>query len=187
MSSPTHPTPSDVDEECAFPSANILDYTSTLPNYFPAISGNNSSKNSKNDEIPPVVSPFYNNPYLKDMQAFYAKGSPIPPPDHITPPAILTPSPSFSIEERNVLLEAKDREIEDLKSQLLKAKEDSAEVTRLRAQVSGFEATESSLRGEVASAHDHNVVLVSIIAGKDQELSDLGASSSSLRSENQST
>ncbi|GJS08260.1 hypothetical protein Tco_0365056 [Tanacetum coccineum] len=84
-------------------------------------------------------------------------------------------------EERNVLLEAKDREIEDLKSQF-------------------FEATESSLRGEVASAHDHNVVLEqectslqlrvadleSIIAGKDQELSDLGASSSSLRSENQS-
>ncbi|GJW99574.1 hypothetical protein Tco_0183488 [Tanacetum coccineum] len=73
-------------------------------------------------------------------------------------------------------------------------------VTRLRAQVSSFEATESSLRGEVASAHDHNVVLEqectslqlrvadleSIIAGKDQELSDLGASSSSLRSENQS-
>ncbi|GKB08526.1 hypothetical protein Tco_0836838 [Tanacetum coccineum] len=94
----------------------------------------------------------------------------------------------------------KDREIEDLKSQLLKAKEESAEVTRLRAQVSGFEATESSLRGEVASAHDQNVVferectslqlkvagLESIIAGKDQELSDLGASSSSLRSENQS-
>ncbi|GJX38341.1 hypothetical protein Tco_0251644 [Tanacetum coccineum] len=91
-------------------------------------------------------------------------------------------------EERNVLLEAKDREIEDLKSQLLKAKEESAEVTRLRVQVSGFEATESSLRGEVASAHDRNVVtgLESIIAGKDQELSDLGASSSSLRSENQS-
>ncbi|GJT07260.1 hypothetical protein Tco_0841722 [Tanacetum coccineum] len=93
MSSPTHPTPSDVDEECAFPFANILDYTSTLPNYFPATSGNNSSENSKNDEIPHVFSPFYNNPYLKDMQAFYANGSPIPPPDPITPPAILTPSP----------------------------------------------------------------------------------------------
>ncbi|GJZ34637.1 putative reverse transcriptase domain-containing protein [Tanacetum coccineum] len=96
MSSPTHPTPSDVDEECAFSSTNILDYTSTLPNYFPATTGNNSSdfsKNSKNDEIPPIFSPFYNNPYLKDMQAFYAKESPIPPPDPITPPAILTPSP----------------------------------------------------------------------------------------------
>ncbi|GKA42551.1 hypothetical protein Tco_0735211 [Tanacetum coccineum] len=95
MSSPTHPTPSDVDEEYAFPSANILDYTSTLPNYFPATPGNISSdfsENSKNDEIPHVFSPFYNNPYLKDMQAFYAKESPIPPPDPITPPVILTPS-----------------------------------------------------------------------------------------------
>ncbi|GJZ95038.1 hypothetical protein Tco_0667241 [Tanacetum coccineum] len=79
----------------AFPSANILDYTLTLPNYFPARPGNNSSdflENSKNDEIPPIFSHFYNNPYLKDMQAFNAKESPIPPLDHITPPAILTPS-----------------------------------------------------------------------------------------------
>ncbi|GKC76798.1 hypothetical protein Tco_1127572 [Tanacetum coccineum] len=96
MSSPTYPTPSDVDEECTFPSANILGYTSTLPNYFPATLGNISfdfSKNSKNDEILPVFSPFYNNPYLKDVQAFYAKESPIPPQDPISPPAILTPSP----------------------------------------------------------------------------------------------
>ncbi|GKG54128.1 hypothetical protein Tco_0557651, partial [Tanacetum coccineum] len=42
------------------------------------------------------------------------------------------------------------REIKDLKSQLFKAKEESAEVTRLRARVSGLEAAESSLRGEVA-------------------------------------
>nr|GEV55976.1 hypothetical protein [Tanacetum cinerariifolium] len=95
MSSPTHPTPSDVDEEYTFPSVNILDYTLTLPNYFPATTGNISSdflENSKNDEISLVFSPFYNNPYLKDMQAFYAKESPIPPPDPITPPTILTPS-----------------------------------------------------------------------------------------------
>ncbi|GKF44474.1 hypothetical protein Tco_0131026, partial [Tanacetum coccineum] len=41
--------------------------------------------------ISPVFSPFYNNPYLKDVHAFYAKELPIPPPDPITPPAILTP------------------------------------------------------------------------------------------------
>ncbi|GJZ10763.1 hypothetical protein Tco_0545522 [Tanacetum coccineum] len=41
--------------------------------------------------IPPVFSPFYNNPCLKDVQAFHAKESPILPPDPITPPAILTP------------------------------------------------------------------------------------------------
>ncbi|GJU37731.1 hypothetical protein Tco_1186085 [Tanacetum coccineum] len=77
-------------------------------------------------------------------------------------------------EEKNVLLEVKDKEIEDLKSQLLKAKEESAEVTQLRAQVSGLEATEDSLRGEVASAKDHNVLLSK------------RASSSSLKSQNQS-
>ncbi|GJV75365.1 hypothetical protein Tco_1506949 [Tanacetum coccineum] len=35
-------------------------------------------------------------------------------------------------EEKNTLLEAKDKEIEDLKSQLLRAREESAEVTQLR-------------------------------------------------------
>ncbi|GJW94668.1 hypothetical protein Tco_0174340 [Tanacetum coccineum] len=95
MSSPTYPTLSDVNEECTFPSTNILGYTSTLPNYFPATSGNISSdfsENSKNDEILLVFSPFFNNPYLKDVQAFYAKESPIPPQDPISPPAILTQS-----------------------------------------------------------------------------------------------
>ncbi|GKB30312.1 hypothetical protein Tco_0869713 [Tanacetum coccineum] len=40
-----------------------------------------------------MVSPFYNNPCLKDVQAFYSKESPISSPDPITPPTILTPSP----------------------------------------------------------------------------------------------
>nr|GEZ82529.1 hypothetical protein [Tanacetum cinerariifolium] len=98
MSSPTHPTPSDVDEEYAFPSANILNYTLTLLNYFLATPRNISSdflENSKNDEIPPVFLPFYNNPYLKDMQAFYAKESPIPPPVILTPSQVLPPSLLF--------------------------------------------------------------------------------------------
>ncbi|GKG00987.1 hypothetical protein Tco_0305692, partial [Tanacetum coccineum] len=42
--------------------------------------------------IPPVFSSFYNNTYLNDVQAFYAKELPISSPDLITPPAILTPS-----------------------------------------------------------------------------------------------
>ncbi|GJY97814.1 alanine--tRNA ligase [Tanacetum coccineum] len=70
-------------------------------------------------------------------------------------------------EEKDILLEAKDKEIEDLKFQLLKANEESADVAQLRAQlkVTGLEST---------------------IAEKDHELSDLGASSSSLKSQNQS-
>ncbi|GJZ64030.1 hypothetical protein Tco_0620451 [Tanacetum coccineum] len=43
--------------------------------------------------IPPVFSSFYNNTYLKDVQAIYAKELPISSPDPITPPAILTLSP----------------------------------------------------------------------------------------------
>ncbi|GJW05559.1 hypothetical protein Tco_1564415 [Tanacetum coccineum] len=92
MSSPNHST-SDIKD--AFSSMNILNYTSVSSDYFPASSGSssfNSLENFKDNMIPPVFSPFYNNPCLKDIQAFYAKESPIPSPDPITPPAILTPS-----------------------------------------------------------------------------------------------
>ncbi|GKG23401.1 hypothetical protein Tco_0391437, partial [Tanacetum coccineum] len=92
------------------------------------------------------------------------------------------------------MLGVKDKEIEELRSQLLKAKEESVEVAQLRAQVSSLEAIESSLQGEVTSAKEHNDILKQecgslklkvtslecIIAEKDRELSDLGASSSSL-------
>ncbi|GJY78352.1 reverse transcriptase domain-containing protein [Tanacetum coccineum] len=77
MSSPNHST-SDIED--AFSSMNILNYTSVSSNYFPASSGSssfNSSENSKDNIIPPVFSSFYNNPYLKDVQAFYAKELPI--------------------------------------------------------------------------------------------------------------
>ncbi|GJR29261.1 hypothetical protein Tco_1105493 [Tanacetum coccineum] len=103
-------------------------------------------------------------------------------------------------EEKNNLLQVKDKEIEELRSQLLQAKDESMEVAQLRTRVSSLEAIEGSLRGEVASAKEHNGLLEqersalklkvtgleSIIAEKDRELSDLGTSSSSLRSQNQS-
>ncbi|GJU64663.1 hypothetical protein Tco_1246498 [Tanacetum coccineum] len=93
MSSPNHST-SDIED--AFSSMNILNYTSVSSDYFPASLGSNSfnsSENSTDNIIPPVFSSFYNNPYLKDVQAFYAKELPISSPDPITPPAILTLSP----------------------------------------------------------------------------------------------
>ncbi|GJS28135.1 hypothetical protein Tco_0488755 [Tanacetum coccineum] len=93
MSSPNHSTS---DLEDAFSSMNILNYTSVSLDYFPASSESssfNSSENSNDNMIPPVFSSFYNNTYLKDVQAFYAKELPISSPDPITPPAILTPSP----------------------------------------------------------------------------------------------
>ncbi|GJU68894.1 reverse transcriptase domain-containing protein [Tanacetum coccineum] len=93
MSSPNRST-SDIED--AFSSMNILNYTSVSPDYFPASSGSssfNSLENSTDNMIPPVFSSFYNNPCLKDVQAFYAKESPILSPDPIASPAILTPSP----------------------------------------------------------------------------------------------
>ncbi|GKE91044.1 hypothetical protein Tco_1572139, partial [Tanacetum coccineum] len=93
ISSPNHSTSDIVD---AFSSMNILNYTSVSSDYIPAPSGSissNSSENSKDNMIPSVIIPFYNNPYLKDVQAFYAKELPISSPDPITSPAILTPSP----------------------------------------------------------------------------------------------
>ncbi|GJT13368.1 hypothetical protein Tco_0860410 [Tanacetum coccineum] len=90
MSSPNHST-SDIED--AFSFMNILNYTSVSSDYFPASSGSISFNSLENSNIiPSVISPFYNNPCLKDVQAFYAKESPISPPDPITPPAILTPS-----------------------------------------------------------------------------------------------
>ncbi|GJU09778.1 hypothetical protein Tco_1132174 [Tanacetum coccineum] len=84
------------DIEDAFSSMNILNYTSVSSDYFPASSESrsfNSSRNSTDNIIPSVFSPFYNNPCLKDVQAFYAKEFPILSPDPIASPAILTPSP----------------------------------------------------------------------------------------------
>ncbi|GKA63023.1 hypothetical protein Tco_0762542 [Tanacetum coccineum] len=93
MSSPNHFT-SDIED--AFSSMNILNYISVSSDYFPVSLGSNSfnsSENSNDNMIPPVFSSFYNNTYLKDVQAFHAKELPISSPDPITPPAILTLSP----------------------------------------------------------------------------------------------
>ncbi|GKD64210.1 hypothetical protein Tco_1306318 [Tanacetum coccineum] len=93
MSSPNRSTS---DLEDAFSSMNILNYISVSSDYFPASSESRSfnfSENSTDNIIPPVFSLFYNNPCLKDVQAFYAKELPISSPDPITPPAILTPFP----------------------------------------------------------------------------------------------
>ncbi|GJX46490.1 hypothetical protein Tco_0271680 [Tanacetum coccineum] len=82
MSSPNRST-SDIED--TFSSMNILNYTSVSSDSFPASLGSNSfnsSENSTDNIIPPVFSSFYNNPCLKDVQAFYAKELPIssPPP-----------------------------------------------------------------------------------------------------------
>ncbi|GJX92778.1 hypothetical protein Tco_0347364 [Tanacetum coccineum] len=91
MSSPNRST-SDIED--TFSSMNILNYISVSSDYFSASAGSRSFNSSENSTmIPSVFSSFYNNPCLKDVQAFYAKELPISSPDPITPPAILTPSP----------------------------------------------------------------------------------------------
>ncbi|GKF13968.1 hypothetical protein Tco_0055430 [Tanacetum coccineum] len=95
MSSPNYFT-SDIED--AFSYMNILNYTSVSPDYFPASAGSrsfNSSENSTDNMIPPVFSSFYNNPCLKDVQAFYAKELPISSPATLTPSPILPPSLLF--------------------------------------------------------------------------------------------
>ncbi|GJY64633.1 reverse transcriptase domain-containing protein [Tanacetum coccineum] len=93
MSSPNHSTS---DLEDAFSVDNLsydLRSHRLLPSFIQRTVSFNSSENSTDNIIPPVFSPFYNNPYLKNVQAFYAKELPISSPDPITPPVILTPSP----------------------------------------------------------------------------------------------
>nr|GEV70018.1 hypothetical protein [Tanacetum cinerariifolium]GEY56913.1 hypothetical protein [Tanacetum cinerariifolium] len=102
MSSPNHPT-SDIED--AFVS-NFPDYISTSPDYVPASPGNTSSDSPNNSfGFVSIASPtlllFHDDPYMKDVQAFYVKESPIPPLAPITPPIVLTLSPvlppSFSV------------------------------------------------------------------------------------------
>nr|GEX40226.1 reverse transcriptase domain-containing protein [Tanacetum cinerariifolium] len=92
MSSPNHPT-SDIEDVF---SSNSPDYTPASPDYFPASLGN-TSPDPLNDLTKDLLAlltflPFYDDPYMKVMQAYYAKESPIPPPTSIAPLIILPPS-----------------------------------------------------------------------------------------------
>ncbi|GJV49930.1 hypothetical protein Tco_1440142 [Tanacetum coccineum] len=108
MSSPNHSTSKIKD---AFSSINILNYTSVSSDYFPASSGSISFNTLENSNIiTSVISSFYNNPCLKNVQAFYAKESPISSPDPITSPAILTPSPIFEIGKCSIKMYLKHHE-----------------------------------------------------------------------------
>ncbi|GJR98742.1 reverse transcriptase domain-containing protein [Tanacetum coccineum] len=79
MSSPNHPT-SDIKDAFSF---NFPDYIPASPDYVPASSGNTYSSSSNNSfglvpKASPTLSLFHDDPYMKVMQAYYAKESPIP-------------------------------------------------------------------------------------------------------------
>nr|GEV06214.1 hypothetical protein [Tanacetum cinerariifolium] len=74
MSSSNHLiiVPSDFDIEDALSSTNALDDTPTLSNYSltsPGRTSFNSLEDSRDGIIPPAFSPFYNNPYIKNVMA----------------------------------------------------------------------------------------------------------------------
>ncbi|GJS21625.1 hypothetical protein Tco_0450257 [Tanacetum coccineum] len=92
MSSPNHPT-SDIED--AF-SSNFSDYIQASLDYVLASPGNTYSSSSNNSfglvlKASPTLSLFHDEPYMKVMQAYYAKESPIPPPTIMSPSSMLSP------------------------------------------------------------------------------------------------
>ncbi|GKA72982.1 reverse transcriptase domain-containing protein [Tanacetum coccineum] len=91
MSSPNHPT-SNIED--AF-SSNFPDYISASLDYSPASPGNTYSSSLNNSfGLVPIASPtlllFHNDPYIKVMQTYYVKESPIPPPTIVPPFSMLS-------------------------------------------------------------------------------------------------
>ncbi|GKG16799.1 hypothetical protein Tco_0361756, partial [Tanacetum coccineum] len=99
MSSPDHPTSNMKD---AF-SSNFPNYLPASPDYIPTLPGKTYSSSSNSFGIIPLTSPtlllFNDDPYMKALQAFYTKKSPIPPPTIIHPSSIPKSQESFLPEE----------------------------------------------------------------------------------------
>nr|GEZ48996.1 hypothetical protein [Tanacetum cinerariifolium] len=97
----THPItfPSYSDIEDAFSSTHSSEYIPASPDYFPASSGNTSSDPSqdlfKYLLASLAISFFYDDPYIKVMQAYNATSneSLIPSQAHIAPPTVLPSHP----------------------------------------------------------------------------------------------
>ncbi|GJX70024.1 hypothetical protein Tco_0307195 [Tanacetum coccineum] len=102
MSSPDHPT---ANLEDVF-SSNFPNYVPPVsPDYVPASPGKTYSSASNLFGIaPPTLSLFPDDPYMKALQAFYTKKSPIPPPiiippktqEFFLPEGLLSPTKSSS-------------------------------------------------------------------------------------------
>ncbi|GJU55573.1 hypothetical protein Tco_1229287 [Tanacetum coccineum] len=89
--------PSDSNVEDAFSSTTTPDYTPASPDYSPASPGNTSPDPS--DDLSKyllaslAISPFYDDPYMKVMQAYNATSNESPiPRASIAPPTVLPPS-----------------------------------------------------------------------------------------------
>ncbi|GJR09284.1 hypothetical protein Tco_0791936 [Tanacetum coccineum] len=72
------------------------------PDYVPASPGKTYSSSSNSFGVVPIASPtlslFHDDPYMKVLQAFYAKESPIPPPTIVPPSLMFYPQEFFLLE-----------------------------------------------------------------------------------------
>ncbi|GJR84477.1 hypothetical protein Tco_0155262 [Tanacetum coccineum] len=98
MSSPDHPSSNLKD---AF-SSNFLNYLPSSPDYILTSPGKKYSSASNSFGIVPLTSPtlslFHDDPYMKALQAFYTKKSPIQPPTIIPISSISKPQDFFLLE-----------------------------------------------------------------------------------------
>ncbi|GKE50158.1 hypothetical protein Tco_1481416, partial [Tanacetum coccineum] len=102
------------------------------------------------------------------------------------------------VEKQDELLKARDREIEDLKAQLLLREAEDAEAIRLRVEAFNFETVGKSLRDETNALKERNVIiekeqnaldvkvtdLEALVVNKERELTDLNAQLTSVKSQN---
>ncbi|GJX63856.1 hypothetical protein Tco_0296756 [Tanacetum coccineum] len=95
MSSPNHLT-SGIED--AF-SSNFPDFIPASSDYVPASLGKTYSSSLNSFGVVPIASPtlslFYDDPYMKVMQAFYAEKLPIPPPTIIPQSSMFNPQEFF--------------------------------------------------------------------------------------------
>ncbi|GJV05869.1 hypothetical protein Tco_1343525 [Tanacetum coccineum] len=123
MSISTHPIIilSDYNVEDDFSSTNTLDYTLASPDYSPASPGNTSSDSSedssKDRSTSLTISPFYDDPYMKVMQAYNATNNESPMP---LPRAPIAPPTVFEIGEssRATHLERHEEQIDTILNHL---------------------------------------------------------------------
>ncbi|GKF77950.1 hypothetical protein Tco_0230420 [Tanacetum coccineum] len=100
MSSPNHLT-SGIEDVF---SSNFPDFISASLDYVPVSPGKTYSSSSNNSfGVVPIASPtlslFHDDLYMKVMQAYYAKESPIPPPTIVPPSSMFNPQEFFLSEK----------------------------------------------------------------------------------------
>ncbi|GJT26614.1 hypothetical protein Tco_0906889 [Tanacetum coccineum] len=129
MSSPNHPT---FEIEDAF-SSNFPDFIPASPDYVPASPGKTYSSSSNSFGVVPIASPtlslFHDDPYMKVLQAFYAKESPIPPPT-IVPPSSIESSRKTSLERHEEQIEEILNHLDELSLDRIEHIEDKIEGLR---------------------------------------------------------